>query len=257
MYRDTNCKLQAHRGVCTEAPENTLAAFRLAAKEGYELIELDPKFTKDNMCVVLHDRTLNRTARIGGRALGEEKLYVQDLLYAQVKNFEVGSHFSPAFASERIPLLSDALHLARELGLECKLDNVVQSFTDEQQEILFRTVEKCGGRVGLTCTDLDLLQKFAARFPTAPLHYDGEVTEAALERILTFSAGHEVTVWMRLAENPRTAWCKTPPADEARVALVKRCGFQLGIWLLTEQQHMTAALALGANVVETDGSIKP
>ena len=47
MYRNTNCKLQAHRGVCTEAPENTMAAFRLAVEQGYDIIEFDPKMTKD------------------------------------------------------------------------------------------------------------------------------------------------------------------------------------------------------------------
>ena len=31
-------RLQAHRGVSTEYPENTLAAFRAAVKEGYDII---------------------------------------------------------------------------------------------------------------------------------------------------------------------------------------------------------------------------
>ena len=56
MYQNSNCKLQAHRGVSTDAPENTMAAFREAVRQGYEIIEFDPKFTKDNICVVLHDK---------------------------------------------------------------------------------------------------------------------------------------------------------------------------------------------------------
>lgn len=54
MYRNTNCRLQAHRGVSTDAPENTMAAFREAVKQGYDTIEFDPKFTKDGVCVILH-----------------------------------------------------------------------------------------------------------------------------------------------------------------------------------------------------------
>ena len=38
MYRDTNCKLQAHRGVSTDAPENTMTAFRLAVEAGVDMI---------------------------------------------------------------------------------------------------------------------------------------------------------------------------------------------------------------------------
>ena len=68
MNKNSNCKLQAHRGVSTDAPENPMAAFRLAVEQGYDIIEFDPKYTKDDVCVILHDRTLNRTGRIAGKA---------------------------------------------------------------------------------------------------------------------------------------------------------------------------------------------
>ena len=42
-----NIKLQAHRGVSSDCPENTMAAFRCAALQGYDVIELDPDYTKD------------------------------------------------------------------------------------------------------------------------------------------------------------------------------------------------------------------
>ena len=58
-----NIKLQAHRGVSSDCPENTMAAFRCAALQGYDVIELDPDYTKDGKIVILHDKTLNRTAR--------------------------------------------------------------------------------------------------------------------------------------------------------------------------------------------------
>lgn len=54
---------QAHRGVSCEAPENTMSAFIAAVKQGYDVIELDPAMTKDGKFVVLHDETINRTAR--------------------------------------------------------------------------------------------------------------------------------------------------------------------------------------------------
>ena len=40
-------KLQAHRGVSTEYPENTMASFEAAVLQGYDVIELDPNYTAD------------------------------------------------------------------------------------------------------------------------------------------------------------------------------------------------------------------
>ena len=46
----------AHRGASGYAPENTLAAFRLAADFKADGIELDVQMTKDGRLVVIHER---------------------------------------------------------------------------------------------------------------------------------------------------------------------------------------------------------
>ena len=56
-------KLVSHRGYSAEAPENTLPAFRLSKKKGYNYVETDIQFTKDGVAVCLHDKFINRTAR--------------------------------------------------------------------------------------------------------------------------------------------------------------------------------------------------
>ena len=44
-------KLQAHRGVSYEYPENTMIAYQAAIDQGYGIIELDPKYTADGKIV--------------------------------------------------------------------------------------------------------------------------------------------------------------------------------------------------------------
>ena len=51
----------AHRGGSSEAPENTLAAFRTAKDNGATSVEFDVDFTKDGRAVVIHDSTVERT----------------------------------------------------------------------------------------------------------------------------------------------------------------------------------------------------
>ncbi len=45
----------AHRGLSSQAPENTMAAFRLAEAKGYSMFECDVQVRKDNVPVIVHD----------------------------------------------------------------------------------------------------------------------------------------------------------------------------------------------------------
>jgi glycerophosphoryl diester phosphodiesterase len=55
-----------HRGLSTTHLENSLAAFRAALAAGMDGFELDVQPTRDGVCRVLHDETLERTASAGG-----------------------------------------------------------------------------------------------------------------------------------------------------------------------------------------------
>ena len=56
--------LIAHRGASHDAPENTLAAFRLAWEQGADGIEGDFRLSRDGEIICLHDATTRRTAGI-------------------------------------------------------------------------------------------------------------------------------------------------------------------------------------------------
>lgn len=51
-----------HRGTSEGAPENSIAAVRLAARAGLDGIEYDLQRSRDGVPVVMHDATLRRTA---------------------------------------------------------------------------------------------------------------------------------------------------------------------------------------------------
>lgn len=93
------CLVVAHRGASAAAPENTLAAFRLAADLGADGIELDVHATADHHLVVIHDAAVHRTTDGAGA--------IPALTLAQVRRFDAGRKFGPEFAGERIPLLSE------------------------------------------------------------------------------------------------------------------------------------------------------
>lgn len=104
----------AHRGAAGEAPENTLAAFELAIRQGADGIELDVHLSRDGVPVVIHDARLERTSSGTGR--------VRDHTANQLRRLDAGSWFNrqyPAkartrYTGRKIPLLRETLEWVRE-----------------------------------------------------------------------------------------------------------------------------------------------
>jgi glycerophosphoryl diester phosphodiesterase len=102
-------QILAHRGASAYAPENTLAAFRLAIEQGADWLELDVQQTGDGHLVVFHDLRVERTTN--GRGA------LRDLTLEQVRQLDAGSWFGPRFAGERVPTFEEVVALAREAGV--------------------------------------------------------------------------------------------------------------------------------------------
>ena len=94
----------AHRGLHSRdrvVPENSLEAFRLAARAGYG-IELDVQLSRDGQVVVFHDDTLNRVCGVDAR--------VDELDYAQLRELSLCG------TEQEIPLFSQALEVIHGAG---------------------------------------------------------------------------------------------------------------------------------------------
>jgi glycerophosphoryl diester phosphodiesterase len=106
----------AHRGAKAHAPENTLAAFLLAVKQGAPAIELDAKLTADGEIVVFHDKTLNRTTDGTGT--------IQNSPLAALKELDAGTHFSAEFKGEKIPTLAEVFEaVGQQVFINVELTN--------------------------------------------------------------------------------------------------------------------------------------
>lgn len=89
----------AHRGLHdnqSDAPENSMAAFRKAVEAGYG-IEMDVQVTRDKIPVVFHDFTLERVCGQSGK--------VCDYTYEELQKFHLYN------SEEKIPLFEEVLKL--------------------------------------------------------------------------------------------------------------------------------------------------
>ena len=104
----------AHRGGALFAPENTLAALRGAIESGADYAEIDVRRTRDGVLVLMHDRSLRRTA-------GAD-LFVSEADFAEIRGLDAGSWFSARFRGEPVPTLEEAIALCRgKIGLMIEL----------------------------------------------------------------------------------------------------------------------------------------
>lgn len=111
---DEDVQVIAHRGASWDAPEHTFEAYDLALTSGADWIEQDLQFTRDSVLVVMHDDSLDRTAR---GPVADCRGEVRERTYAQLQRCEVGSWFNaekpdrakPRFVGAVIPTLDSVL----------------------------------------------------------------------------------------------------------------------------------------------------
>jgi glycerophosphoryl diester phosphodiesterase len=91
----------AHRGASYDAPENTMAATKLAWIQKADAVETDIYLSKDGKLIVSHDKNGKRTA-------GRDVNYAE-ITQAEARTLDAGSWKDPKFKGEKIPLLDEQL----------------------------------------------------------------------------------------------------------------------------------------------------
>lgn len=124
-------KIWAHRGASLKYPENTLAAFRAAARlKGLTGIELDIQLTADRQVVVIHDESVDRTTSGTGAVKDYE---LKDLQRLRIKR--------SWWQSEKVPTMEETLELLEKpmragLLLNIELKNSVVAYEGMEKIIV-------------------------------------------------------------------------------------------------------------------------
>lgn len=131
----TPVEVIAHRGSSAVAPENTLAAFRLAADQHTDLVELDVQESSDGQVLVAHDADLMKVS--GNPA------HIWNTAAATLRAIDIGTYRDPRYAAERVPTLAEALAACKD---RCKVLVELKSYGHNQhlEERVVQIVEAAG-----------------------------------------------------------------------------------------------------------------
>jgi len=170
----------AHRGISSVAPENTMAAFRLARDLGIPGIELDVHLTADGHLAVIHDHFTGRTAGVAPGADGAglppgpsargRGLELERATWPELAALDVGAWKGAEYRGWRIPLLPELL---KELGPSFYWDIEMKSRVPANyglEAALAKAIRDAGlvGRCLVSSFNPIALTRFKAILPEVP-----------------------------------------------------------------------------------------
>ena len=225
----------AHRGACAHAPENTLASFELALAQGTDAIELDAKLTADGHVVVFHDQTLERTTDGTGR--------LAQMNLAELRVLDAGSHFSPEYRGEKIPLLEEVFEtVGKKLFTNVELTNYTTP-GDNLVERVCGLVRECGleDRVMFSSFFASNLKKARELLPNVPRGL--------------LAARHWMGAWARSFGFAFGDYAALHPyvtdVDAREVQRVHRLKRRIHVWMVNKPEDMLNLKNWGADGIFT------
>jgi glycerophosphoryl diester phosphodiesterase len=214
-----------HRGASAEAPENTLAAFKLALAQGAAGIEFDVQVTADGVPVIIHDRLLDRTTN--GRGV------VTAHTAAQLQPLDAGQ-------GERIPTLDQLFEtFGRRLLYNLEIKNVYWRETGAEVAI--------AGRIQAhNLADRMVISSFN---PLALKRIRPHLAGPALLALLRFSGPLQYTRYLFEGEAEHPHY---PLVTEAYMANMRHRGRRVHVWTVDDPLEAQRLLRLGVHAIITN-----
>lgn len=214
----------AHRGWSGKAPENTLAAIRLAVEEpGISAMEIDVQLTRDGVPVLIHDFTLERTTTGSG--------LVMNHTLAELQELDAGSWFDEKYAGEKIPTLEEALLVVKG---RCTLNIELKATSDMYPGIAEKVLE--------------LLEKhdmkhevYITSFDHELIRHVRELDQSVVTGLIVY--GRPVLMLEQMEEAGATVLSMGYPylTRELALAAVEK-GFEVIAWTLDDPQHIRTVM---------------
>lgn len=225
----------AHRGASHDAPENTVAAFREAWRQGADGAELDIYLTADGHIVACHDKDTKRTAGI--------EVPVAKSTLKELRSLDVGAWKGEAFAGEGIPTLEQMLEAVPEdkrTYIEVKCGPEIVPELLRKLEAFDRPVS----RTPVICFNAEVVAAVKKARPDRPAYWlsdlkNGKTAESLIARAREIGAdGLDLKAG--------------PELDAAFAAKVREAGLRLDVWTVNDPDLAGRMVSAGVNGITTD-----
>jgi glycerophosphoryl diester phosphodiesterase len=219
----------AHRGASIDAPENTIASI-LAAAGIADYTEMDARLTSDGELVLMHDSTIDRTTD-GSGAVSSKSL-------AELQALDAGSWFSPSYAGEQVPTLTEAMNAALSVGVAPLVERKAGSASDYHNEFTsegFSTNDFAV--ISFDWNFLNALDTLNSSYQLGALG-SGSLTQSVVDNAI--ADGADFISW------------RSSDIDQTKVDLVQSNGLGIQVWTVNNAGRMQQLLDYGVDYITTD-----
>lgn len=218
-----------HRGASGYLPENTLPAFEKAIEMGADGIELDVWPDADGVPVVIHDETLSRTTKQGGKVTAS---HAADLAPLGVPTYQKALDLAPG-----------KIVIFTELKGECE-KNIGAYIEKAVNDGAWRYEQ-----LPVIGFDHEQLKRMKMLYPR--IFTGATFSRKMLESVPTAQhAAHMIAEAQRIgarAINPDFRFTSREVVEQAHAA-----GLKVNVWTVNRPNDMNAMLALGVDAIMTD-----
>ncbi|MBQ8310041.1 MAG: hypothetical protein IJX80_03400 [Clostridia bacterium] len=239
-------QFRAHRGGSSYTPENTMPAFIEAVRLGFEYIETDPQLTRDGVLVLMHDSSINRTCRNADGSAIDGDVYIKDLTYEELLQYDAGIRMGEKFKGTKIPTLDELLAYVEGKDVIVELDKKVPTAEIDR---LIDVVLRYKAKVSFLCADIERIQRIQSRIPDANILYEGVISEEMLQKVTALVAPEHLIIGCYL-DLPNFAWLEeSRKTSTERCALIKKYG-RLSIGNVNHTFDVRMAMQYDPDIIE-------
>ncbi|MEK6262789.1 MAG: glycerophosphodiester phosphodiesterase [Planctomycetota bacterium] len=235
-------EIVAHRGASHDAPENTLASFKLGWAQQADAVELDIMLSKDGRIIVIHDKDTKRVS-------GVDRPVVEQTLN-ELRSLDAGRWKDAKWAGEKLPLLSEVLATipdGKRLFIEVKCGaEVIPELVRELKE-----AGKKPEQTAIIGFSADAMAAVKQALPTLEVYWVVNIKPDPKSDKKPLTVDELIATAKRIkADGLDLSACDA--LDKAFGDKVRAAGLKLAVWTVNDPAVARAMQAAGVQSLTTD-----
>lgn len=231
LTKDIN--MIAHRGLSAVAPENTVSAFKLAAKAGFKYVETDIRRTKDGYWVVMHDATVDRMTDGTGA--------IEDLTLEEIRKLKItrGSGIQK-YDNESVPTFKEYVDVVTSGGSYPVIEIKAKGSFDFKDVVYTLKEYNITDKAIIIDYDIDQLKTIRKLCGELQMQILGHVAKNKL-----IKAAEEIgNCGLDIMHNLQT--------DNRIMKKIRKKGLPINFWTVDNERTLQKACKMGASFVTTN-----